>query len=96
MLATGASMPSSTIRSTSSHGGADSSGSPRRTVSSALAWISAPAISSSPPVVEVGWTSCRDGADGPITTSLSLNVPGGVFPSTTFENEMLLIVPGGP
>ena len=61
-----------------------------------VAWISAPAISVSSPVVEVGCTSWSDGADGPITTSLSLNVPGFVFPCTTRENDTLSIVPGGP
>ena len=65
-------------------------------MSIAFAWISAPDISSSAPVVEVGWTSWSDGADGPTTTSLSRKVPGGVLPSHDRENEIVWIVPGGP
>jgi hypothetical protein len=64
-------------------------------VLSALAWISAPAMSSSPEV-EVGCTSWSDGADGPITTILSLKNPGAVLFWTACENGTLLIVPGGP
>jgi hypothetical protein len=93
--ATGATIPSSTISATSSQRGACWSGSPRSTVSRAVAWISAPAISSSPDV-EVGCTSWSEGADGPITTTLSLNIPRGVRSWTACENGMLLIVPGGP
>ena len=95
-LATGATIPSSTISSTSRPRGAGWSGRSRSTVSSAFACISAPAISSSSPVVEVGCTSWSDGADGPITTSLSLNIPRGVRPCTTCENGTALTVPGGP
>ena len=50
------------------------SGSPRISVSIALAWISGPAIS--PAGHEVTWRSCSDGAVAPITTIRSLNVPG--------------------
>jgi hypothetical protein len=70
-------------------------GSPSRTVSIAFAWISGPDISSSP-VVEVGWTSCSEGAVAPMTTILSLKNPGSVSPRTTVEYETDSIVPGGP
>ena len=46
------------------------SGKPWIAVSATFAWISAPDMTSFPEPA-VAWTSCSDGADGPITTSLS-------------------------
>ena len=75
--------------------GAGWSGRPRRTVSIAFAWISAPDISPLP-VVDVGCTSWSDGAEGPTTTILLRKKPRGILPCTTRENETVRTVPGGP
>ena len=71
------------------------SGSPRRIVEIASAWISGPLISSAPEV-EVAATSCSDGATAPTTTILSRNAEAGTRPRSTRENEYCVSVPGGP
>ena len=71
------------------------SGSPRRIVEIASAWISGPLISSAPEV-EVAATSCSDGATAPTTTILSRNADAGTLPRSTRENEYCFSVPGGP
>ena len=75
--------------------GSGCSGKPCSAVQIAFAWISAPDIRSWP-VTEVGWTSPRVGAAGPITTVRPLNVPVRKLPSWTSEYEEVGIVPGPP
>ena len=85
----------STIRTGVHHVGIGCSGKPCRAVQIALAWISAPDIRSSP-VTDVGWTSPRVGAAGPITTMRFLNVPVRKLLLRTSEYDVVWIVPGPP
>ena len=75
--------------------GALRSGKPRRAVEIALAWISGPDISPSP-VVGVGCTSCRLGAEAPITTVRPRNRESLRRARSACENDTVVNVPGGP
>ena len=62
----------------------------------AFAWISAPDMSSSPPI-GVGWTSWSVGAEAPTTTIWPRITRAGHAPLLRRQtNETVSIVPGGP
>ena len=95
MLASGAANERPTISSTATGHDVLPSGVPRSSVEIAFAWISAPDISSSYDI-DVEWTSCRLGADGPMTTSLPRKAEAGTLPASTREKEYVGMVPGPP
>ena len=95
MATAGPTRPSRPISSTFTPPGTSLSGKPSSAVAAELAWISAPAIRSSPED-EVGWTSCSDGDAGPTITIFPRSVEAGTLPSWTREKETVSTVRGGP
>src|SRR5204862_6113451 len=94
-LTIGAAAASRRIKSTFTPRGDVERGRSRRTVSNALALISAPGMSLLRDA-EVGCTSWSDGAVGPTMATLPLKVPGAHPPASRSENETDRTCPGGP